>query len=74
MQMDEEIGKVAQGTPIVICTHRSLQPLLMSGAAKALEIFLQDLINKANSQIKAESTRLSRSVMYPLRASLHLIR
>ncbi|EPQ53235.1 histone-fold-containing protein [Gloeophyllum trabeum ATCC 11539] len=45
MQKDEEVGKVAQATPIVICN--SLNPLL-PGRPKALELFLALIVEEAH--------------------------
>lgn len=48
MQEDEEIGKVAQGTPIVICESyhpfQEEQPLTSLPSARALELLLKDII------------------------------
>ncbi|KAI0312364.1 histone-fold-containing protein [Amylostereum chailletii] len=45
MQKDEEVGKVAQATPVVICAS-DFFPLC---ASKALELFLQMVIDEASS-------------------------
>jgi len=56
MQKDEEVGKVAQATPIVICASiyyyflqtRSILKLHFAGTtAKALELFLALLIEES---------------------------
>ncbi|KAF9492378.1 hypothetical protein BDN71DRAFT_1396754 [Pleurotus eryngii] len=47
MQKDEEVGKVAQATPIVICTHLRYQ--CSTGPAKALELFLNMIIEEASN-------------------------
>lgn len=55
MQKDEEVGKVAQATPIVICEcpcealGRAAEGLIgASRAAKALELFLAMIIDEAS--------------------------
>ena len=56
MQKDEEVGKVAQATPIVICEclrealGRAVEEGLVnaSRAAKALELFLAMIIDEAS--------------------------
>ncbi|KAH9929169.1 histone-fold-containing protein, partial [Fomitopsis serialis] len=61
MQKDEEVGKVAQATPIVICesrlkrTGRLIEGLLILAprSAKALELFLAMIIEEA-SKVTAE--------------------
>jgi hypothetical protein len=66
MQKDEEVGKVAQATPIVICTssfpygvlHTDSTWLVLS-TAKALELFLSLIIEQAN---KVTSERGSKKV------------
>ena len=56
MQKDEEVGKVAQATPVVICTSLLLMQLnsdvhwivvVVDGIAKALEMFLGMLVDEA---------------------------
>lgn len=51
MQKDEEVGKVAQATPIVICLY-SAHPLSLtlphSSPAKALELFLAMIIHESS--------------------------
>ena len=59
MQKDEEVGKVAQATPIVICTYLILPNtlrlanllLLLSSlsVAKALELFLAMIIEESTN-------------------------
>ena len=68
MQMDEDVGKVAQATPVLICTpqlsrlfffhHRTLSPLSNSpqlSKAKALELFMQSLIDKACAETRSRN-------------------
>lgn len=70
MQVDEEIGKVAQATPILICTicpillYMCLWFLLL---AKAIELFLQHLINAILEDSKAQNiTKVAPSLMYQI--------
>ena len=58
MQKDEEVGKVAQATPVVICTwppsHASVHVLTrLRALAKALEMFLQMIVEEA-AKVTAE--------------------
>lgn len=60
MQADEDVGKIAMAVPVLVCkSHKSLScinllvgylflthPLLTLIAAKALELFLQDLCDR----------------------------
>lgn len=47
MQVDEEVGKVAQTTPIVICALTSRPTAALAYAlAKSLELFMQQLIDE----------------------------
>ncbi|KZV98932.1 histone-fold-containing protein [Exidia glandulosa HHB12029] len=55
MQKDEEVGKVAQATPVVICSSA----LTQYAAAKALELFLERLVKEAH---KVTSERNARRV------------
>lgn len=59
MQVDEEIGKVAQATPILICMVRCDWNFLTI-LAKAIEMFLQNLIDRiveeSNSQAHGKVT------------------
>ena len=51
MQKDEEVGKVAQATPIVICASLrrfSSSSLTKLSPAKALELFLQLVVDEAS--------------------------
>ena len=57
MQKDEEVGKVAQATPIVICAYLIL-PIILRFAnlspwsllvAKALELFLAMIIEESSN-------------------------
>lgn len=61
MQSDDQIGKIAQGTPVAICKAIFC---LAYFQAKSLELFLKTIIKKACSQISCESTLLSTDVMY----------
>jgi hypothetical protein len=49
MQKDEEVGKVAQVAPVLICNNVFLGPNCIthiSKLAKALELFMQNLIDE----------------------------
>lgn len=66
MQKDDEVGKVAQATPIVICKSGlvSVPKLLLISrlwwnAAKALELFMADLVQEgSNITIQRGAKRL----------------
>lgn len=51
MQLDEDVGKVAQATPVLICKQSNgdskKSPLSHKKVAKALELFMQSLIDQA---------------------------
>lgn len=49
MQKDDDVGKVAQATPIVICLSFLNHPRQQSHfhVAKALELFLSNMVNEA---------------------------
>ncbi|EDR07963.1 uncharacterized protein LACBIDRAFT_149540, partial [Laccaria bicolor S238N-H82] len=53
MQKDEEVGKVAQATPIVICP--SIFPSLFW--SKALELFLGMIVEEANKVTKNRGSK-----------------
>jgi hypothetical protein len=59
MQKDEEVGKVAQATPVVICTWlpfiHSLG--LTRGPAKALELFLAMVVDEAGKITVARNSK-----------------
>ncbi|KAI0065214.1 hypothetical protein BV25DRAFT_1799128 [Artomyces pyxidatus] len=62
MQKDEEVGKVAQATPIVICTSAILSTGMQDAKAdttpaKALELFLQMIIDEASSVTVARGSK-----------------
>lgn len=58
MQADEEVGKIAMAVPVLVCELSQiltsmfrvlstlLKPLAFDDAAKALELFLQDLCDR----------------------------
>ena len=61
MQKDEDVGKVAQATPVVICAsirHLPLQ-ILTRLSAKALELFLQMVVTES---AKVTQTRGSKKI------------
>lgn len=67
MQVDEEIGKVAQATPILICNICFPLLILIKILAKAIELFLQHLINAIIEDSRAQNiTRVSPSLMYEI--------
>jgi Dr1-associated corepressor len=64
MQADEDVGKVAQVTPVAICT--SIPPLLCFAicvvrvdlcVAKALELFMDRIIKAVASETKARGAK-----------------
>ena len=61
MQADEDVGKVAQVTPIAVCKLRSFHELLgrslTSPAAKALELFMISLVTKAAHEAKDRNSK-----------------
>jgi len=62
MQKDEEVGKVAQATPIVICmSHSPFLPAIAHGltsiTAKALELFLQLVVDEASRVTTARGSK-----------------
>lgn len=63
MQLDEDVGKVAQATPILICKYQQtavLFPILTSSEyiiAKALELFMQSLIDQACQESRERSAK-----------------
>lgn len=64
MQKDEEVGKVAQATPVVICCvapSGTANPLSLAEIliAKALEMFLAMLVDESN---KVTASRGSKKV------------
>lgn len=71
IQQDEDVGKVAQATPIVVCTYPSYRPLFLptrsdlfrvplDWAAKALELFLASLVNSCVKDAESRgSTKLT---------------
>ena len=59
MQSDEDIGKVAQAAPVLICKSFSIK------IAKSLELFLQSLVKDAVSTATSlGSSRLTVSHLY----------
>lgn len=64
MQLDEDVGKVAQATPILICKYpywEQLTLMLMANMifliAKALELFMQSLIDHACQESRVRSAK-----------------
>lgn len=64
IQADEDVGKVAQATPIVVCTslvplHFSphLADLLPLSSAKALELFLASLVDACVKDADARGSK-----------------
>lgn len=61
MQLDEDVGKVAQATPILICkTHApilQISLLIISDLAKALELFMQSLIDQACQESRTRNAK-----------------
>jgi hypothetical protein len=60
MQLDNEIGKVALATPILICKlmKTNLKSLIFC-LAKALEVFMQNLVDEACKRVQnGGSTKL----------------
>lgn len=69
MQLDEDVGKVAQATPVLICKlwhgASSLNPLAPSltlysfwcCVAKALELFMQSLIDQACQETRQRNAK-----------------
>jgi hypothetical protein len=61
MQADDDVGKVAQVTPVVVCKScneyfQSLQRLTPT-TAKALELFMISLVTKAAAEAKARNSK-----------------
>jgi len=53
MQLDNEIGKVALATPILICkSMKTNQNSLIFFLAKALEVFMQNLVDEACKRVQ----------------------
>lgn len=62
MQADEDVGKVAQVTPVVVCKFREVpSPLFLSAkqpsAAKALELFMISLVTKAAAEARDRASK-----------------
>lgn len=65
MQADDDVGKVAQVTPVVVCTYLphpasfyfEVDQLLMTCAAKALELFMISLVTKAAAEAKSRNSK-----------------
>jgi hypothetical protein len=61
MQADDDVGKVAQVTPVVVCTRST--PLLTCFKiltrilAKALELFMISLVTKAAAEAKSRNSK-----------------
>lgn len=53
MQMDEEVGKLASATPVMICTSARGR----ADAAKSLECFLQLLIDETAKETRERGSR-----------------
>lgn len=56
MQLDNEIGKVALATPILICKnqwkHSNIWLTFINYEAKALEVFMQNLVDEACKRVQ----------------------
>ena len=63
MQADEDVGKVAQVTPIAVCTYQPVQPCTLRdhanilNTAKALELFMISLVTKAAKEAKDRNSK-----------------
>lgn len=65
MQVDEEIGKVAQATPILICISLSTSLIVHLFLAKSIELFLQHLINTLLKEAETQGiVRLTPVMLY----------
>jgi hypothetical protein len=68
MQADDDVGKVAQVTPVVVCTylapalHFHFVYILTHSSAKALELFMISLVTKAAAEAKARNSKRVASV------------
>jgi len=67
MQADEDVGKVAQVTPVAICTSPRTVRVLMIIIAKALELFMDRIIKAVADETKARGARkVTPSHLYPI--------
>lgn len=62
MQADDDVGKVAQVTPVVVCKSRqhitcACLQLLTNCTAKALELFMISLVTKAAAEAKQRNSK-----------------
>lgn len=67
MQLDEDVGKVAQATPILICKFAkrkiSQSPkkkklnTILNDLAKALELFMQSLIDQSCQESRSRNAK-----------------
>lgn len=60
MQADDDVGKVAQVTPVVVCKLLpDTAPVTLAdpAAAKALELFMISLVTKAAAEAKARNSK-----------------
>ncbi|KAJ4363385.1 hypothetical protein N0V83_009678 [Neocucurbitaria cava] len=61
MQADDDVGKVAQVTPVVVCEyhlpHMYAQLVAHTIAAKALELFMISLVTKAAAEAKSRNSK-----------------
>ena len=76
MQKDEEVGKVAQATPVVICTYFFFKycPFFFADEillAKALELFLGLIIEKSSAVTTQRGSK--RLEVYHLYASFRTL-
>jgi Dr1-associated corepressor len=53
MQADEDVGKVAQVTPVAIC----ISPSRRANVAKALELFMDRIIKAVANETKARGAK-----------------
>jgi hypothetical protein len=61
MQADDDVGKVAQVTPVVVCKscnlHLDVHVDANTTAAKALELFMISLVTKAAEEAKSRNSK-----------------
>lgn len=65
MQTNEDVGKVAQATPVVVCESDGAFPTLESAGqlrrecvtAKALEMFMQSIVDETVRQARDKGSR-----------------
>ena len=57
MQEDEEVGKLSAGVPIAVCTFVARSIALTARAAKALELFIRDLVVDASAKAQEKGAK-----------------